>query len=84
VLNFSKHLKHFFFFLFLLQKKHLGRERRRWGGGRNRKGRKKEKNAVSPFVNGSRKKIFVLLSLSDKRFGVSRMQDFFKIIIKAK
>ena len=39
--------------------------------------KKKKKNAVSPFINGSRKKIIALLSLSDERFRVSRMRDFF-------
>ena len=33
-------------------------------------------NALSPFVNASEKKIFVVLSAAVKRFGVSRIQDF--------
>ena len=44
------------------------------GGGIGREG---EKNAVSPFVNGSRKKIFLLLSVSDNKFGGSCMRNFF-------
>ena len=32
---------------------------------------------VSPFVDASGEKILVLLSASVKRFGVSRMRDFF-------
>ena len=51
------------------------RRRRRHGGGRGEGG----KNAVSPFVDSSRKQILVLLSASVDRFGVSRMRDFFKV-----
>ena len=42
----------------------------------------KKKNYVSPFVDASGKQISVLLSASVKRFGVSRMQDFFASLLK--
>ena len=42
--------------------------------GKNKKGG--PKNAISPFIDASRKKILVLLSASVERFGVSRMRDF--------
>ena len=45
-------------------------------------GGKEEKNYVIPFVDASGKKILMQLFASVKRFGVSRMRDFCKYVIK--
>ena len=53
------------------------------GGGEIGREGKKKKMQSAPLSMSAGKKVFVLLSLSEKRFGVSRMQDFL-IIKKAK